>query len=213
MLENGPEDNRQVDTLRWMPFKNESSETVPAHAVMRITGTQKGSTSRSLLLKCDKPSTSFKRIYAVNGHSPVAAGRYGTCTYAFDGPVMVAYEGGTPAVDEGWGVKPGSWKINKNYPVGFTCQGYNNTEKSVTFAVQQPINTFIGKLNGTLSVGGSAAVSVWKGTANSESDETGLDVTCYDWLMKSGATAIASGKKVVVKWINGIWYIVEAECA
>jgi len=30
--------------------------------------------------------------------------------------------------------------------------------------------------------------------------------------MKSGASAIASGKKVIFEWINGIAYITEAEC-
>jgi hypothetical protein len=124
---------------------------------------------------------------------------------------MVAYEGGTPAVDEGWGVKPGSWKINKNYPVGFTCQGYNNTDKSVTFAVQQPINSFMGKLNGSLSPGGSVAVSVYAGII--ATDITDWDVTVQDVMMKSGATAIASGKKVLCQWYNGMFIFVQAECA
>lgn len=195
----------QADAIRWMPFKNNSSETVPPGGVMRVTNAQKGTNSRRVLLTCDKPSSTFRRIYAINGHSQVAAGRYGSCTYAFDGPVMVAYEGGTPAIEEGWGAKPGSWKLNKNYPCGFTHQGYNNTSKSTGLFVQQPINSFIGKLNGSLSPNGSVAISLWKGTAGSEADETSWDVTAYDWSGFKGA----SGDRAQVVLFNGNWYITQ----
>lgn len=70
----------------------------------------------------------------------------------------------------------------------------------------------LGKLDETLSQGGSATVSVWSGPAGSETD-TGLNVTAYDWLMKSGATAIASGKKVFLTRVCGRLYATNAECA
>lgn len=69
----------------------------------------------------------------------------------------------------------------------------------------------IGKLDGTLSQGGSATVSVWAGQPGSEAD-TGKNVKAYDWLMKSGATAIASGKKVTLTRICGVWYATNGEC-
>jgi hypothetical protein len=72
-------------------------------------------------------------------------------------------------------------------------------------------NTIIGKLDGALSQGGSATVSVWGGAGGSEAD-TDVNITVQDWLMKTGATAIASGKKVVCQFINGVWYATEAEC-
>ena len=71
--------------------------------------------------------------------------------------------------------------------------------------------TVIGKLDGALSQGGSATVSVWTGEAGSEADSDS-DITAYDWLMKIGADDIASGKKVVCTLINGEWYVTEAEC-
>lgn len=69
-----------------------------------------------------------------------------------------------------------------------------------------------GKLDGTLSVGGSATMSVWKWNGSAEAD-TGDNITVYDFLLASGQT-IASGKKVVAEWdsASGRWYVVSAEC-
>ena len=71
-----------------------------------------------------------------------------------------------------------------------------------------------GKLDGSLSVGGSATVSVWYYNGSAEAD-TGNNVTGYDWLMKSGSTAIASGKKVTLHYdhLSHRWYVSSAECA
>jgi len=61
-----------------------------------------------------------------------------------------------------------------------------------------------GTLSGSLAQGGSASASI-EGIGT---------VTVYDALMKSGATAIASGKKVLVFWdaIQSKWLVSEAEC-
>lgn len=69
----------------------------------------------------------------------------------------------------------------------------------------------IGKLDGALAQGGSATVSIWTGAGGSESD-SGKNIVAYDWLMKTGADNIATGKKVVVTIINGVPYVTEAEC-
>jgi len=69
----------------------------------------------------------------------------------------------------------------------------------------------IGKLDEALEQGGSATVSIWSGEGGSEVD-TGINITAFDWLMKSGADDIAAGKKVLIRWINGVPYVTEAEC-
>ena len=69
----------------------------------------------------------------------------------------------------------------------------------------------IGKLDGSLSQGGSATLSIWSGVPGSEAD-SGYNVIVHDWVMKSGATAIASGKKCVAQLIGGSWYVTQAEC-
>lgn len=211
---NGPPGFLETEKQWWMPFTNESSETVPPYGLLRITGAAKNATGSRMILTASKPNTTFQRFYAVNGATPVVAGYKGACTLCLGQPVMVAIDTGTPAYGEGWGAKPSSWKLNKNYPGGgFTVLGGNNTDKGAALFVQQPVNSLIGKLNGTLSQGGSVGVSIWRGAAASEADETNWDITAYDWLMKSGATAIASGKRAKIEWLNGNWYVTQCECA
>lgn len=69
-----------------------------------------------------------------------------------------------------------------------------------------------GKLDATLSAGGSATMIVWfdDGTSEAESDET---VTVYDWLLKTGQT-IANGSRVTAAFepASGRYYVTAAEC-
>jgi hypothetical protein len=64
-----------------------------------------------------------------------------------------------------------------------------------------------GTLSGSLSYGGNANASL-------TIDGVSVTVTVYDYLMKSGATAIASGKKIVAQYFpnDKKWYVTEAEC-
>lgn len=73
-----------------------------------------------------------------------------------------------------------------------------------SWVVEQVAKTVRGVLAGSLSQGGSATVNVGSDT-----------VTAYDDLMKSGASAIASGKKVYISWFDDDkkWYVIGAECA
>ena len=65
-----------------------------------------------------------------------------------------------------------------------------------------------GTLSGSLSQGSSASASL-------TIDGVSVTVTVYDYLMKSGATAIVSGKKIVAQYFpsENKWYVTEAECA
>lgn len=68
-----------------------------------------------------------------------------------------------------------------------------------------------GKLSTSLSFGGSATVRLWYVVSGTETD-TGIDITAYDWLLKSGQT-VASGTQVVLMSINGRWYVVGGQCS
>jgi hypothetical protein len=71
-----------------------------------------------------------------------------------------------------------------------------------------------GKLDGALTFGGSATMSVWEHSGSAEVDTT-ENITVYDWLLASGQT-VASGRKVVahqMKTASGYrWYVTSAEC-
>ncbi len=69
-----------------------------------------------------------------------------------------------------------------------------------------------GKLDGTLSAGATATMSIWDSHTGSSAD-TGLNITVYDWLLTSGN--VASGKKVIAYYeaVSNHWYVLAAECA
>ena len=68
-----------------------------------------------------------------------------------------------------------------------------------------------GKLDGDLEQGSSATVSLWHHDGDSLVD-TGVNVTAYDWFLKTGET-ISSGLKVkVAKHQDGKWWVEAAEC-
>lgn len=66
----------------------------------------------------------------------------------------------------------------------------------------------LGKLDGTLSEGSSADMTVWSGDPLVPTSET---LTVIDWFLPSG-DEYASGTKVVVLRIVGKWYVINAAC-
>lgn len=70
----------------------------------------------------------------------------------------------------------------------------------------------IGVLSQSLAKGGSATFSEWTVSQGSFSDAGKDDETVYDWLMKTGAANIASGKKIVYTTIGDTNVLLEAEC-
>lgn len=73
--------------------------------------------------------------------------------------------------------------------------------------IDPPVERF-GMLDGILSYGGTAVVSVYDGTV-----DTGRTVTVYDWLLSSGQT-IAAGTKVFIKYFhNGKYHVTGAQCS
>ena len=68
-----------------------------------------------------------------------------------------------------------------------------------------------GKLDGSLSFGGSATLSVWAWNGSAEAD-TGSNLTVYDWLLVSGQS-IAAGTQVAASYdVNsGRYYVTGAQ--
>jgi hypothetical protein len=209
VLSGGPAGGRLLPQPVSITFRNSSSEQVPAYGIMRIASGGGKLDNAEPYIECVKPDSTFSAQYAVNGTLPVDYGGYGQCW--LDGWCRVLYDTGTPATGEGWGPKSGEWTVTKNYPATCDIQSvYDATDKVATVRLH-PVESLIGKLDGGLAQGSSATVSIWAGTPNSEADTT-WNVTAYDWLMKTGATAIDTGKKVACQQINGVFYVVEAEC-
>lgn len=197
----------------WTPLiscYNLSSETIPAYGVARVVSGGLFGDDRTRILSIDKPSSDFAKQYVVNGPEAIEAGKWGMCYTG--GMVLVLYGSGTPAQGEGYGPTPDQWYLTKNYPSILDCHGVAKSGETTMLGFLHPVGKIIGKLAGALSEGGSATVNVWSGAGNSEAVISSLTLTAFDWLLESGADDIASGKKVVVEWINGVPYVTAAEC-
>lgn len=191
----------------WWPFRNDYAGTVPAYGVVAITGI---TVVQGLpIYTGTRPSTTFYRVYGINSAEAVPDDGYGQLRLT--GPCEIAYDSGTPAAGEGWGPKPSQFTLSKGYPSITTVSGVIDSTNKVLLGTLGPINILIGKLAEACSVGETNVdVDIW--ASDTEADTT-INLNVNDWLMKSGATDIASGKKVVCQWINNKWYITEAECA
>jgi hypothetical protein len=65
-----------------------------------------------------------------------------------------------------------------------------------------------GKLDGTLSAGSSATMSIWAGNPLADTTQ---NVTVYDWYLEA-AGSLATGTKVKAEMYSGLWYVTTAEC-
>lgn len=169
----------------WHSFKNSGSQTVPPYGVMRVLGSTVAipGDPHNVLLECQRPDTTFARIYAVNGPIEVAAGQFGECRLPPFDNVEVLYDtAATPSLGEGWGPKPDSFKLTKHYPAsGIVIATLSDLEGSETVLVSwHPITSGIGKANGSISNRASGAISIWHGTLGSESEISDMDPTAFN---------------------------------
>lgn len=187
---------------RWQSFRNDSGEEIPGNGLLRLTG--QVTLAGQSVFTVSKPGSTWERLYAVNGHHPVAAGAYGACLL-LDGPCFVHYDvaDGTPALGSSWGAKAQSWKLAKNRP-GFTIVGGAIHERIL--AVQGEVNHLVGKTSAAHNKNASGTVRVWVGAAGSEVD-SGVDVGAWNLFAN-----VASSKWVSLRWVDGNWYLVSAEC-
>jgi hypothetical protein len=197
-----------LELMTWRPVKNVGSATInPREVCLVCTG---GDSLDRSITAVKQPTSTAGKTYCVNGPTPIAASRFGRACF---GPVvLVKYDTGSPATDDRYGWKDGQGTVVKDSNALFNVlRVVDTTNKLMLGAIFTSAGICIGKLDGSLSQGSYATVSKWTCAGGSFSD-TGDNVTAYDWLMKSGATAIASGKKVVYVMIGDTMVILEAEC-
>lgn len=196
----GPPDSK----IRWVSFRNDSSETVPAFGCVRITGmTQRDGLP---VYTGDKPSTTFQRLYLVNGPIQVAAGKYGQATFE---PQYVLVGSGTPAYAEGWGPKPSQWGIYKGY-YGFTIHGDYDSDKTIVFASQYEVNAVHGVADSNISASSTGTVSVYTYEGGTTVTDTTCNITALHRFDQS--TQVSSSKRVFCSWVGTGWMITQAEC-
>jgi len=188
-------------------FHNDSGETIPPFAVMRITGTNIAGTA-PWRIKCGKPNTTFYRYYAVNCAAQCAVSDNSWCTMLWD-PGYVLYDtGNTPAIGETWGPQDGTWTLKKGrWGFNIIAGNAGSGATSKTLAVQHVVNHVLGKTNASHAKSASGTVNLYAGTLGSETQVTSMTVTAYNRF-----AAVGSGKWVHCSWVNGGWDLSAAEC-
>lgn len=201
-----------VPDQRWVKAKNVGSILIPAWGAVEIS-TSVVSDAGHLVYSVKRPTAANLNadLVAFNGPTSIAVSGYGQVT--LDCPSLSLYDDGDAlTIGQSLGTQLNSFEL-KRHGRGFAVVGAalgTGSEVRVP-VIHAHAQAFIGKLDATMSPAGSAVVSIWSGTAGSEADTT-VNITAYDWLLATGQT-IASGKKVIGVFINGIPYVISAECA
>lgn len=201
-LRHAREENQPGADAFQIPFRNDSNETIPAYAVMRVTGVV---TTQSIpVITVAKPSSTFQRLYLVNG--PLAVASSGELpafgTWADQAGFVLYDDANTPAYGESWGPSNGSWEIKK-YRYGFTILGA--PASGIVGVVQHPVNGFIGKTDSSHAKSATGTVSIYDGN---RVDTTDNMAGVYNLFAN-----VATTKFVDVEWRGGTWYLTSAECA
>lgn len=194
----------QPDRPKLVAFRNTSGEEIPAYGVMRVTGAE---VKAGLpIITVAKPSTTFQRLYLVNGPLRVGSdtNARGVGTWLYEAG-YVLYESGTPAVGESWGPKASQWSLAK-WRYGFTIQGATAGSGATArvLAKQAEVNAFIGVTDAAIAKGSSGTVSIYDGNSADTSDNMASVLNRY--------AAVAITKKVDVSWRGGTWCLTAAEC-
>lgn len=194
----------KADLPTGVRFRNDSGESAPAYAVMRVTGGVVDGDEQIVTIA--KPNDTFQRLYLVNGATAVADEEEGLGTW-LDDAGYVLYESGSPAYGESWGAKEDQWSLAKWRP-GFTIIGTVDGGSTEVWAQQDEVNSLIGKTTGSISAnGGTGSINIWMGQAGSEA-VTEYAITCSNLT----SLALVTGKWGGVVWRNGNWYYEPWQC-
>ncbi len=185
---------------------NTSGEAVPAWGVCGVK--RYSVISETPFIEIEKPSTTLKE-YVFNGSEPIAIGGTGA---AQKGPHWRArYDTGTPAIREGWGVKPGQWTLAKGYPTLIYVRGIWDSTAKIIHGEYRPITTLLGKsvtaLTANTSYTTSTNIKIYGGTFGSEADVGFTTIPTA-----RSRTAIAIDKWIKLTLINGYLEVEPLEC-
>jgi hypothetical protein len=193
---------------RWLEYRNDSEQRIPAFGVVRITGLIVLEAGR-VVLTADQPDTyGCQYQCAINGPLPINAGKLGTLTREPLVPALVDTGDGVPAFGQAWGPRAGTWKLRKNTG-GFVIAGSTNASAGLALVEPAPLLSFVGKTDGPHVKGTTGTISIYVGTLGSESDTTINMTGVYNRFAD-----VDAGKWVRCAWnadSNG-WELVAAEC-
>lgn len=125
-----------LDKCHWVPFRNDSGETVPPYAVLRITG--QVVIQGDAIFTCAKPNSDQQKWYGVNGSGQVVANAIGEMTMT---PQCIArYQGSSPGVGDAYGPQNNNWNLVSGEQ-GFFALSARTNNRSLTIMDCVQINS------------------------------------------------------------------------
>jgi hypothetical protein len=127
--------------------------------------------------------------------------------------VEVAYDSGTPALDEGWGPKPDQWKLFKGFPATATPLIDLDSTNHIMLATWGPITDFLCKFDADITA--RSGTTIGSGTASlyylsgSTLTDTTVNLTVYN----ISSTKATSGRYGSGAFKNGIPLVDVESCA
>ncbi len=95
--------------IRWLPYRNDSGETIPPYALLRITGVET-SNGQTIYVAAKPNSSTTHLVWAFNDGASIGDDAYGLLT--FDFPAVAKVDAGAaPVNNERWGPINGQWYI------------------------------------------------------------------------------------------------------
>ncbi|REK19176.1 MAG: hypothetical protein DWQ37_01935 [Planctomycetota bacterium] len=186
---------------RPIPFQNVSGETIPAYGAMAVTGVvHDGGVA---FLACDKPNTTFRREYAVNGVHDVAPGRRGSCCRAGDVRVLCE-DAGDAEPGQGWGPKPGQWTLARGFP-GYTVLGTAQLDGAhdIVRAACEPLTQALVKT--TQEVAAQATTTDYRVYAGTLGSEVDAGFSAVPAARNRAGAALAADEWAWLAWTNDGW--------
>lgn len=195
-----------------MQFRNDTSEDIPAYAVLRATGYEEFGDRN--VLTVEKPdSYGSQHLHFVNGMLKVPPDGYGVC-YNPSEPWWALYDDAdTPAFGETWGPVDGSWELKKHVGgfrvVGGAIGGIESTSR--VLVVRAPMLIFRGKITADITIGTTGTVTVWH-MVDGVDEETEYEIE--DVYSPFGTVETGSGNENFVgcHWVNDQWEIWQSGC-
>lgn len=185
-------------------FRNDSGETAPAGALMRVTGIV--SLNGRTVFTINKPSKQHYLGILINGPIPVADGGYGRATRTLPAVVLTDTAGGTINVGDICGTVDGSWGAQANRGGQFQLVG---AAGGGTVIEAGPLR-LIAYPDADVSKGTMGTFKIYhlaEGDSKGDETDTGSTIQAY-----AGCGDIPADARCVLAFVDG-WEVVEYECS
>lgn len=154
------EPRERISQQMWLPAVNAASETIPAFAVLRVSGINSDG-----LIQVAKPNTNSDHNLLLNGPFDVPTSKYLSVTVPVAARALYETSDGTPANGEFWGSGNGSFKLRKAQ-AGVFIWGDADGESVLCTAVTAT-GILVGRTQGTMTAissttPGTGTVEIWK---------------------------------------------------